>query len=212
MESFVKGILLFSQAYIIVPLLLYGLVSEISKEKKYPSGEVFIWRYACLLVLFSVILNTFLKSLFLVPLNPAIGVQGYAFPSGHMQVSFIFYGWLFLRYSHRALRLSIPFLLSAIFFGLIHEGYHSFVDNVGAIGVGICVLYIFNHIIRRPFIQKNPAYVGVCLIPICGLMMGVINYRVGISTYVQYIFGGLIAFAMIWWLHFQSCQKKLENE
>jgi len=95
-----KGFLTFSHPIVIVPLLLIGLVGEVVLGQKSPCE----WRLACLLVLFSMILNVFLKSLFLVPLNPALGKEGFAFPSGHMQVSVVLYGYLLRVYVRHWIR------------------------------------------------------------------------------------------------------------
>lgn len=150
-----KGFLTFSHAAIMGTLLMGGLLTGGGFFLKSPSrqGSVF-WGHTCLLVLFTLIFNVFLKSLFLVPLNPALGIKGFAFPSGHMQVSTVLYGMLFQAYPHPLLRKILLIILSGIGYGLVQQGYHTLTDVVGAIAFAILTLYAFLKLTGLPFIQK----------------------------------------------------------
>jgi undecaprenyl-diphosphatase len=172
LDFLAKGFLTFSHPTIIVPFLVMGFFLEKNGLIKNSEQGSLVWINACLLIVFTMVFNVFLKSLFLVPLNPSIGKEGFAFPSGHMQVSAAFYGWLFWAYPYRSVRSLILLILTGMGYGLIQQGYHALEDVVAAAVVGILTVYGFVKATRLPLIQKNPSRFGLCLIPVAGLMMG----------------------------------------
>ncbi|MDF3033966.1 MAG: hypothetical protein K0R76_920 [Alphaproteobacteria bacterium] len=195
-----KAFLIFSQGIVITPLLIAGFVTQggflINKSS---SGGLQIWGNACLLVLFTMIFNVLLKSLFLVPLDPALRIKGFAFPSGHMQTSVALYGWLFLAYPNQVLRKALLFILAGIGYGLIHQGYHTLADVAGAVVFGIGTLYAFSKTAQFPSLQKNPARFGLYVVPLAALMMGGIYARTGVSPHIETTFMGLVGFSLLWW-------------
>jgi membrane-associated phospholipid phosphatase len=195
-----KGFLTFSHATIMVPLLITGLLTGGGFFIKAPSSQRrMLWGNICLLVLFTMIYNLFLKSLFLVPLNPALGIKGFAFPSGHMHVSAVLYGALFLAYPYLFLRIIFLIILAGIGYGLVYEGYHTFIDVAGAVGFALITLYLFIKGTRTPFIQKNPAWFGFCLVLLAGVMMVGIALRTALSFHSKATFMGLVTFSILWW-------------
>ncbi|KJV80428.1 putative membrane protein [Rickettsia hoogstraalii str. RCCE3] len=54
-----------------------------------------LFAQAICVLLFTTILNILLKYTFEIPLNPALNIKGFAFPSGHMSSGVVFYGWFF---------------------------------------------------------------------------------------------------------------------
>ena len=203
-----KGFLTFSYPTLIIPFLIIGFLLEKNGIIKNTYQSAAIWQYACLLILFTMIFNTFLKSLFLVPLNPSIGKEGFAFPSGHMQVSVAFYGWLLWVYPYWTIRSFILLILAGIGYGLIQQGYHNFSDVAAASAVGALTVYGFVKIIQLPFIQKNPGWFALCPIPIIGLMMWVIHFRIGIPPHIIIAFMGLVGIAVMWLLIACSINRK----
>lgn len=213
MESFLsldflaKGFLTFSHDVIIVPLIIIGFLTQRNViTKKSEKGSI-VWGNACLLILFAMIFNTFLKSIFLIPLNPELGKEGFAFPSGHMHVSVVFYGWLFRAYPYRWVRGIILLILAGIGYGLIQQGYHDLIDVVGAVVFGIATLYAFSKVTSFPSIQKNPSRLGLYLIPLTGLMMGLIEYRIGIPFHIQKTFIGLVGISLFWFFYSQASSR-----
>jgi hypothetical protein len=211
MESVVhllaEGLLIFSQGLVMAPLLLVGFVTQGGFFIKKSSSEGFvIWGNACLLVLFTMIFNVLLKSLFLVPLAPALKIKGFAFPSGHMQTSVALYGWLFLAYPNQILHKALLLILAGIGYGLIHQGYHTLADVGGAVAFGIITLYAFSKIAQFPSLQKNQAHLGLYLIPIAGLMMGGIYVRTGIPPHIEITFIGLVGFSLLWRGRMHMCR------
>ena len=123
--------LVFGNLAFIGPLLFIGVIWSESR---------FFYELTCLL-LFSITLNVALKGTFQIPLARELGIPGYSFPSGHMQIATIFYAWLILYGNTRLLkndRLLLPLnimlvlLLFGIGWSLIHCGYHTIFDVAGA--------------------------------------------------------------------------------
>lgn len=209
MSLLAKGFLLFSDAIIISPLLIIGFATRGGFFIKSPSKEgVVIWGNASFLVLFTMIFNVFLKSLFLIPLDPGLGIKGFAFPSGHMQVAFVLYGWLFLSYSHRILRGILIFILMGIGYGLIQQGYHNHADVFGAATFGVAVLYVFHKSATTLSIRANPSRLGLYLIPLAGILGIGIYFRIGLPPHIVKTYLGLIGFSLLWWTVEQIYRQK----
>lgn len=194
-----KGFLTFSHGIVIAPLLLVGFLTRGGFFLRTPTREgSVVWGNACLLVLLSMVLNVLLKSIFLIPLAPELGIKGFAFPSGHMQVSVVLYGALLRAYPRPLLRGILLIILAGIGFGLIHQGYHTLTDVGGAIVFGIFTLYGFSKAALLSRVQKNPALLGLYLIPLTALMMGGIELRTGIPPHIAKTFMGLAGFSFFW--------------
>jgi hypothetical protein len=194
-----KAFLVFSNATIITPLLFFGFLSRGSFFIKKPTQEdSTIWGNACLLVLFSMIFSAFLKSLFQIPLNPALGIKGFAFPSGHMLVAVVFYGWLMCSYPIRQLRAAMTMILFGTSFGLIQQGYHNLWDVLGAVGFGMAVLYAFRQAYHLPLIAHKPVRMAIILILLSFVLVAFIGIRIDIPQHITKTVIGLIGFAIIW--------------
>jgi hypothetical protein len=120
------------------------------------------------------------------------GKEGFAFPSGHMQVAVVFYGWLFLIYEQTLIRALLLIVLSGIAFGLIQQGYHNFSDVIASVVFGIITIYGFIWGSQLPKIQNKPARLGSYLIFLSSVMMSVIHFRIGIPMHVYAGFIGLL--------------------
>lgn len=91
----------------------------------------------CWILLVSNILNISLKNYFQVPLLSTVHHSGYAFPSGHMQMSTVFYSTLCLFYRNRWM-IAISLILAPIIgYGLVYFHYHTFTDVIGGLGFGL---------------------------------------------------------------------------
>lgn len=136
--------LAFSHATIIIPILLIGYIWL--DRKNFFNG-------ICLLLV-SMLFNVALKITFQTPLSPALGKQGFAFPSGHMQSSIVLYGWLFIFFKRPLFRVLFITLLVGIGAGLIHFGYHTFFDVLGAIFFGSLLISTY-YLLLRSKLRKN---------------------------------------------------------
>lgn len=137
MDIFFRTLLFTTQEPFIVPLLVIGYLVF--------RREVFA--RATLILLLSLSINPFLKSLFEVPLPESLGKEGWALPSGHMQSAIVLWGWLALEAKKRYFFAILPFLWAGIGGGLIYFGYHSLADVTAAVLSGTTLLagfYFFN--------------------------------------------------------------------
>lgn len=133
MDHFARFFLSFSHPTILIPLFLIGLI--------WIDRRVFY--YALNLIFISIIVNFALKSTFQIPLSPALGKTGFAFPSGHMQFSVVLYTWLALHFKNSFFRVLIILLLIGMGWGLHYFGYHSYFDIFGAILVGGILVFLY---------------------------------------------------------------------
>ncbi|WP_133139777.1 phosphatase PAP2 family protein [Legionella genomosp. 1] len=124
-DSLADVFLSFSQLNVLLIIALAGFFL-ISKP--------LFFQTACLTA-FDIVVNVALKGTFKVPLVAWLG-KGYAFPSGHMQLSTVFYLWLAWHTPSRPLKLLIAAILSAVGAGLMHYGYHNFYDILGGLLFG----------------------------------------------------------------------------
>ncbi len=108
-----------------------------------------IFFHAICILLSSMLFNSSLKNTFKIPLSPALGKQGFAFPSGHMQTAFVFYGWLFRSIKVFSISIIIIILLFGVCFGLMHFGYHNFIDILGSLFFGSFLMIVYNEILKR---------------------------------------------------------------
>ncbi|CDZ75981.1 PAP2 superfamily protein [Legionella massiliensis] len=125
--------LLFSSDLIIIPLVVIGLI-WLNRETFY---------HATCLILFSMLVNVALKNTFQIPLSPALGKIGYAFPSGHMQFVTVLYAWLALRVKNFWLTMAIVIVLIGVALSLIHFGYHNLYDVVAAVFFAVILIGLY---------------------------------------------------------------------
>ena len=102
-----------------------------------------------LLVALCLIVNVALKVTFQVPLAASIGKKGFAFPSGHMQFSTVFYGWLAYQIANQWLRLVIGLVLIGVGYGLVAAGYHTVADVLGGAVVGGLLVVGFAGLLKK---------------------------------------------------------------
>ncbi len=121
--------LIFSNASTIVLIMLTGFL-VLNRSLFFQAG--------CLATL-DILVNVALKGSFKVPLPAHLGPY-YAFPSGHMQLSVVFYLWLALFIPFLPWRLFVAFILPGIAAGLIHYQYHDLYEVVGGVFFGVLLL------------------------------------------------------------------------
>jgi len=130
LENILRFFLACSHEIIIIPLVIIGYI--------WLDRKVFF--HGICLLLTSMLLNLALKSSFRIPLSPALGKEGFAFPSGHMQSSLVFYGWLFKSTNQFLIKIGITVLLIGIGVGLLYFGYHGYLDIFGALFFGLLLI------------------------------------------------------------------------
>ncbi len=138
LDSLANFALSFSHAQNIVPIILIG----------YIWGKREIFHHALCILFTSILFNYALKVTFKIPLDPALNVIGYAFPSGHMHTSVAFYGWLMLNTRQSIYHTIIVLLLVFIGMSLIYFGYHNFIDILGAGFFASILLLGYSHFVK----------------------------------------------------------------
>jgi len=136
MDIFFRALLFTTQEPFIVPLLVIGYLAF--------RREVFA--RATLILLLSLSINPFLKSLFEVPLPESLGKEGWALPSGHMQSAVVLWGWFALEAKNRYFFAILPLLWIGIGGGLIYFDYHSLADVTAAVLSGSTLLAVFYYL------------------------------------------------------------------
>ena len=129
---------------------------------------------------------------FQVPLSPALHKVGFAFPSGHMQLATVLYGWLGLHIQNRSLQSLILVLLTGIGFGLVHFGYHTWFDVWGAVFFAGLILSFYQILSY----QKTPLLPWITA-SIATLAMLYITYQNTIPMYAWIAYGSLLSFIIM---------------
>lgn len=129
-------LLLFSNDMLL--MFIAALIFITSKKDNY--------KHLVLLLLFVMILKTFLKDVFKIPAPATSPSLNYAFPSGHIYFATAFYLWIAF-YKH-SLKLGIFALiaLSLTSGAIVSKGYHHLLEIILTFPLGIFTILIFNKI------------------------------------------------------------------
>lgn len=148
------------------------------------------------IVLFTMILSTFLKSFFKIPYsNPSF--TGYAFPSGHMLAAIAFWGWLAWELQKRWFSVLVFIILPCIAFALIYLDFHTLQDVYGAVVIEPLVLMTYSFICHF-FRNARTAYVGFTL---SFLAIPVIYFTSHLRDSVWISLGSLLAASIATYLY-----------
>src|SRR5262249_47331907 len=93
------------------------------------------------LLTFTLISNFYLKSLWQVPL--IAHMDGWAFPSGHMSIAVVFWGYLACIYRNFIFSALVGFMLCLAGYGLVYQGYHYPIDILGSVIFGAISITIY---------------------------------------------------------------------
>lgn len=134
MTSYVADFFLFfANLYTTISILCLGCI-------------FFGWRFlfhGIVILSIDIILNVALKGTFKIPLSPSLGVEGYAFPSGHMQMATVFYLWMARFIPFWLWEWVSVLIFPGVGFGLIHYGFHNLVDVIGGFVVGAALVTVY---------------------------------------------------------------------
>lgn len=150
---------------------------------------------ALLLVFFSMIFNPLLKFWFQEPLPEPM--DGWAFPSGHMQAAIVFWGWLAIEAKGFWPRFLLGVLLLIIAYGVIYSGYHYPRDVIGAICVGALMLVAYHALNQLKTFKDKPYWVGLPLIALSLIIMIAIPPE-GFKIHMMQGLGGLVGITFGW--------------
>ncbi|MDF1646824.1 MAG: phosphatase PAP2 family protein [Legionellaceae bacterium] len=136
MDILARFFLFFDNGPFILLLLATGLIF----------GNRTLFYQATCIMLISIILNVALKCTFQISIAPN---TDFVFPSGHMQLAAVLYGWIGLHIKNHTVQALIICLLAGIGFGLVHFEYHSWTDVFGAIFFAGIILSLYHVILRK---------------------------------------------------------------
>lgn len=176
--------------FIVILIVLFGYIFL----KREAFGRTF------LIFAFAQLLNPFLKSLFQVPLPPASGLIGWAFPSGHMFVATIFWGWLCWECKNKYLCLWTALLLTCMGFALVHYNYHYPSDIVGALFFASLTLIAYFYLNKLSSVKSNPPMVGFIL-TLIGLILLIFTVNTTLDSSRCIAFIVLLGFSLGWLLN-----------
>lgn len=196
MDVFCRLVLMTTKEFVFILLILIGFVFL----RKEAFGRAFF------IFAFSMILNPFLKSLFQVPPAPAANPEGWAFPSGHMQIAATFWIWLAWEYKNKFLYVFTALLLACIGFALVYCDYHYPVDIAGAVFFAILTLVLYGFAIKNKYIQQNPYMIGFFL---AALAMPIMFFTPKVTKllFIWVAFAALIGFATGWFINDRFCSR-----
>jgi len=170
--------LLASDEVVMLPILLIG----------------YIWFHAPLfyritvVLMIGLILNMVCKVTFQIPLNPALGKVGFAFPSSHMQSAMILYGAIYQHYRVRWLGLCVLLILCLVAFAEHYMCYHTpRVLLAGAVVAWWLLSFPYSVLLYR-----YSAYIIWALVT---LALGYIHFQLGIPYHVWMAYG--VALGMV---------------
>lgn len=184
MELFTSGPLLMTRELSIIFVFLMGHLSSKSR--------VFI--DAMTLLLFTMIYNHWLKEIWRIPLAPHLLKEGWAFPSGHMHISLVFYGYIGwqLKKTNRWLTLTCLSLLIGIGLSLIRQGYHSHLDIWGAFFFGLLTLIFSIWLNSREIFLHRAWLLSLFILSLTILIDRLLLTKTSDSATLFYIHGSLL--------------------
>ncbi|WED43075.1 phosphatase PAP2 family protein [Legionella cardiaca] len=139
MDNLASFILFFSDGIVIIPFIVFGLICL----------DRSMFNNAAYLVLISILINVALKVSFQIPLPASVAKNWFAFPSGHMQMAAVFYGWLACRINFLWFRILVTVILFGIGFSLIHLGYHNVCDVIGALFFALLIVTGYQRLLSK---------------------------------------------------------------
>jgi undecaprenyl-diphosphatase len=169
-----KGVLEFSHETVIIPLMIVG----------YIWGDRKNFFHAICLVLTSVVFNATLKSIFQVPLSPVLSIEGFAFPSGHMQTSMALYGFLYTCTKNTVVKIGLISLLMMIGFSLMYFGYHNIYDILGAVFFALLLIFAYK-LLRRKTSEYVLLAIIIVFVSMCLLFVKLI-YKISPHLWMSY--------------------------
>lgn len=109
-------------------------------------GLFFINREAFLnttfLAIMTIFFGQYLKSIWQIPLNPELGKEGWAFPSGHTILNVVFWPLLCIQLRSSMLTAFMVIILPLSFLGMVHFRYHTWQDIMGGIIFGLPIVLV----------------------------------------------------------------------
>lgn len=161
-------------------------------------GQRRVFSHALVLMLFTMIYNLWLKSIWQVPLPEWLNSQGWAFPSGHMHTAWVFWGTVAIMISNTRVRL---FALALVCFNgaaLMQAGFHGIKDILGALGFGALSMLIYQGLLAQPLIKKHAYGLGFACALFGFIMIQLLIPTAQVQPYLWQSLGALLGFCSGW--------------
>ena len=197
MDTFLYYISQFSQDYVVFPLIIFGIL--------FLDRQLFL--RIVVLLLFGIAINVFLKNVFQVPLNPELHKDWWAFPSGHVQLTATFYGYLAYHYRNLFLSIAVALILIGESFSVVHFKYHDWMDVIGGL-VAAGVWIVTFEVIRKSAPFRNRFYLfALILLPLAFILERFSSKVPGVH---QIVLGAFIGVTLgLWFDQFVATKKTL---
>jgi hypothetical protein len=179
---------------VLVPLIIFGFLALDRK----------IFGHATILLMFIMILNSFLKSIFQVPLSEHLNISGYAFPSGHMSSAFTFYGWLFFSTKNNFIRFLLAAVIAGVGFSLVYKGFHNIYDIAGSVFFCTMLLALYAWLSKTKQASDKPFLLGYLMAAFSTGIMWYFNSYATIPNHVWMAAMVLGGFTLSWTFFAQS--------
>lgn len=184
-----------SSVYFYIPVIVFGYFN-LNKS---------IFTKASIIMIFSVILANYLKTIWQIPLP--LGKEGWSFPSGHTMPFVCFFYWLAFEYRSKIFYLFSTIFIVFIAWALVYNNFHYISDVIGAYFFSIITLAIYYYLLK---ILNNKIELVGFLLSIAGI--GLIYLIKKPTPTLWALEGGLIGFTLGWFgqnkLEFPKIEKK----
>jgi undecaprenyl-diphosphatase len=182
LDTFANILLCSGHVEVFLPTVVLGMIFY--RQRLYG-------RMACSLF-FAMVINTLLKRFFKVPLFPHLGV-GYAFPSGHMHSTAMFFGYALYKANSVRMKMLMALIMLGEGFALIHLNFHDLPDVLAALGFATLEILCYHQIISKFGEKTGEKYAGAILIVVSSLSLVVMSIIYKIPRHVWIAFYGLIS-------------------
>ena len=106
-------------------------------------------KYVFLLTICSRFVNALIKSILPISEFPDPSLRGSPFPSGHLQISSVFFLWVFYKYKSTSLRSLVIFILYCGAYVQVYRYFHYTFDVVAACIISFCIVFSFFRFLKN---------------------------------------------------------------
>jgi len=146
-------------------------------------------------LLFTLILNKVLQSVYQVPFLPTVDHRGWGFPSGHMQAATVFWAAAAWEYRKPWFYGIAALILTSVGISLVQHGYHSQSDVFAALefGLGTVMIYYLSQIALRKQSHQSLASLGLYMAILSAIIFPFVSLN---HPFLWAIMGVLIGFPL----------------
>ena len=137
---------------------------------------------ATLVFVLSATIVAYLKSIWQLPLESALLLPGWSFPSGHTFFLTSLWLWLAYEFKNYLLVLFVIIFIPLQGYAMIEHNYHNWHDVIAGIYFAICCFPLY--IVTMSFHKCNPGYIVI-------IMIAAIIYLIPDTSYVPSVWGNL---------------------